>query len=216
MNLSNYFWYFKSALTPRFCDEVIKYALAKKETMALTGGLDLGRDLKKKPLNKDEVRNLKYKRSSDLVWLNDAWIYKEIHPFVHQANKNAGWNFNWDRSEACQFTKYKLNQYYNWHCDSGEKVYDAPKTPVHGKIRKLSMTCQLTDGSEYSGGELEFDFRNYEPHMRDESQHLRKATEILPKGSIIIFPSFLWHRVKPITKGTRYSLVVWHLGYPFK
>ena len=42
------------------------------------------------------------------------------------------------------------------------------KDPEHGKIRKLSMTCQLTDGSEYTGGELEFDFRNYDPHMRDE------------------------------------------------
>jgi PKHD-type hydroxylase len=78
------------------------------------------------------------------------------------------------------------------------------------------MTCQLTDGSEYKGGELEFDFRQYSPQMRDEAQHLRKAPEILPKGSIIIFPSFVWHRVKPVTSGVRYSLVVWHLGYPFK
>jgi PKHD-type hydroxylase len=218
MNLSNYFWYFTSALTPRFCDEVIKYALAQKETMAITGGIGHDRDLQKQPLNKDEVRNLKYKRNSDLVWLNDPWIYKEIHPFVHQANKNAGWNFEWDRSESCQFTKYKEGQYYDWHCDSWDKPYQRKDKNAfdNGKIRKLSMTCQLTDGSEYSGGELEFDFRNYEPYMRDESKHLRKATEILPKGSIIIFPSFLWHRVKPVTKGTRYSLVLWHLGYPFK
>ena len=59
MNLSNYFWCFKSALTPRFCDEVIKYALDKKETMAITGGQGINRNLKKKPLNKEEVRNLK-------------------------------------------------------------------------------------------------------------------------------------------------------------
>jgi len=78
------------------------------------------------------------------------------------------------------------------------------------------MTCQLTDGSEYEGGELEFDFRNYDPHMREESQHLKQAKEILPKGSIIVFPSFVWHRVKPVTKGTRYSLVMWNIGYPFK
>ena len=65
MNLSNYFWYFKSALTPRFCDEVIKYALEKKDTIALTG--DYGRrNLDKKPLDKEEVRNLKYKRNSEL------------------------------------------------------------------------------------------------------------------------------------------------------
>ena len=151
MNLSNYFWYFKSALTPRFCDEVIKYALAKKETMAITGGQ--GRNLKEKPLTQDEVNDLKRKRNSDLVWLNDTWIYKEIHPFVHQANKNAGWNFNWDFSESCQFTKYKLNQYYDWHCDSWDKAYKK-EGPNKGKIRKLSMTCQLTDGSEYSGGEI--------------------------------------------------------------
>tara|TARA_R110000782_G_scaffold35560_2_gene84990 strand:+ start:266 stop:655 length:390 start_codon:yes stop_codon:yes gene_type:complete len=128
----------------------------------------------------------------------------------------AGWNFQWDRSEACQFTKYKQNQYYDWHCDSWNKTYDKPNTPDHNKIRKLSVTCQLTDGSEYKGGELEFDFRNYEPHIREEIKHLKQAKEILPKGSIIVFPSFLWHRVKPVIKGTRYSLVLWNLGYPFK
>jgi predicted 2-oxoglutarate/Fe(II)-dependent dioxygenase YbiX len=52
--------------------------------------------------------------------------------------------------------------------------------------------------------------------MRDELKHLVQCKEILPKGSIIIFPSFVWHRVKPVTKGARYSLVVWNLGYPFK
>ena len=216
MNLSNYYWYFKSALTPRFCDDVIKYALSQKETMAITGGYGQDRNLQKQPLNKDEVRNLKYKRNSDVVWLNETWIYKEIQPFVHEANRGAGWNFEWDHSESCQFTKYKLNQYYDWHCDSWDKTYNKPNTPSHGKIRKLSMTCQLTDGSEYKGGELEFDFRNYEPHLREESKHLRKAKEILPKGSIIVFPSFVWHRVKPVTQGERYSLVVWHLGKPFK
>tara|TARA_B110000285_G_scaffold101006_2_gene114993 strand:+ start:723 stop:959 length:237 start_codon:yes stop_codon:yes gene_type:complete len=77
------------------------------------------------------------------------------------------------------------------------------------------MTCQLTDGSEYQGGELEFDFRNYEPHMRDELKHRVQCKEILPKGSIIVFPSFVWHRVKPVTSGTRYSLVVWNTGNPF-
>jgi len=46
MHISNYFWHFKSALTPRFCDEVIKYALSQKETMAITGGYGRGRDYK--------------------------------------------------------------------------------------------------------------------------------------------------------------------------
>lgn len=210
MNLSNYYWYFKSALTPRFCDDVIAYANEQKEVMARTG------DYGNKNLSKKEILDLKRKRNSDLVWLNDTWIYKELHPYVSMANKHAGWNFEWDRSESCQFTKYKINQYYDWHCDSWNKPYNKPGTPDHGKIRKLSMTCQLSDGSEYKGGELEFDCRDYEPPMRDESKHLLKVNEILSKGSIVIFPSFLWHRVKPVISGTRYSLVVWHLGKPFK
>ena len=212
MNLFNYYWYFKSALTPRFCDEVIKHALSKQEVIARTGGFE------DRKLSKKKIRDMKRKRDSDVVWLDDNWIYNELYPYVHTANKNAGWNFEWDRSESCQFTKYKLNQYYDWHDDPWPTPYQRKNIndPEHGKIRKLSMTCQLTDGSEYEGGELEFDFRDYDPHMRDELKHLRKATEILPKGSIIIFPSHLWHRVKPVTRGTRYSLVVWHLGHPFK
>ena len=211
MNLSNYYWYFKSALTPKFCDEVIKYGLSQAECMARTGGYG------DRKLSKEEVKDLKRKRNSDLVWLNDTWIYKEIHPFVHEANRNAGWNFDWERSESCQFTKYKLNQYYDWHCDSWDKPYEKKEgDPSNGKIRKLSMTCQLTDGSEYQGGELEFDFRNYDPYTREEHKHCKKAVEILPKGSIIVFPSFVWHRVKPVIAGTRYSLVVWHLGKPFR
>ena len=209
MNISNYYWHFKSAIPPKICDDIIKYGLTQAETMARTGGYG------DKELTKDQVRDMKRKRNSDLVWLNDTWIYKELHPYIHEANKNAGWNFEWDRSESCQFTKYKLNQYYDWHCDSWNKPYEK-KGLDNGKIRKLSMTCQLTDGSEYEGGELEFDFRNYDPHIREETKHLKQAKEILPKGSIIVFPSFVWHRVKPVTKGTRYSLVMWNLGYPFK
>ena len=212
MKLSNYFWYFSGVLTPKFCDDVIKHALSKEESIARIGGFD------QPTLSKNDVKNIQRKRRSDLVWLNDTWIYKELHPYVHMANKNAGWNFQWDRSESCQFTKYKLHQYYDWHDDPWDKPYTRKNKnhPEQGKIRKLSMTCQLTDGSEYSGGELEFDFRQYDPNMRDESKHIRQVKEILPKGSIVVFPSHLWHRVKPVTRGVRYSLVLWHLGYPFK
>jgi PKHD-type hydroxylase len=210
MNLNNYYWYFKSAVPPKICDDIIKHGLSKSETMATIGGYG------NKKLSKEESQDLKLKRNSDIVWLSDPWIYRELHPYINEANKAAGWNFNWDYSEQIQFTKYKLNQYYDWHCDSWDKPYDRPNTPEHGKIRKISMTCQLTDSSEYKGGELEFDFRNYDPPMRDESKHLRQAKEILSKGSIIVFPSFLWHRVKPVTKGVRYSLVMWSVGDTFK
>jgi PKHD-type hydroxylase len=217
MNLSNYFYYFKSVIPPKICDDIIKYGLSHQEDLAIVGEQGQKRNLKKQPLKEEEIIDLKKKRNSNIVWLNDTWIYKEIHPYVHEANRLAGWNFDWDFSESCQFTKYKLNQFYNWHCDSFDKPYDNPNDPnTHGKIRKLSMTCQLTDGSEYTGGELQFDCRNYDPHMRDEDRHLITVKEILPKGSIVVFPSFVWHRVQPVTRGTRYSLVVWNLGYPFK
>ena len=211
MNVANYYWYFKSAIPPKICDDIIRYGLSKSESMARTGGYG------DRKLTDDEIKDMKKRRNSDLVWLDDQWIYKELHPYIHQANRNAGWNFNWDNSEPVQFTKYKLNQYYDWHTDPWEKPYKRKEgDPDNGKVRKLSMTCQLTDGSEYTGGELEFDFRNYDPHMREESKHLVQAKEILSKGSIIVFPSFVWHRVKPVTKGVRYSLVMWNCGYPFK
>jgi PKHD-type hydroxylase len=79
------------------------------------------------------------------------------------------------------------------------------------KIRKLSVTCSLSDPKDYKGGELEFQFRN-----RDDPTPTRPCLEILPRGSIVVFPSFVWHRVKPVTEGTRYSLVIWNLGYPFR
>jgi|TARA_R110000803_G_scaffold64018_3_gene124827 PKHD-type hydroxylase len=213
MNISSY-WYFKSALTPKFCDDIINYGLSKKLIRAETGNQQL---LDKPKLNKKQIKDLKKIRDSEIVWLDEPWIYREIHPYIHTANKNAGWNFEWDFSEPCQFTKYKNNQFYDWHVDSYEKPFDNKDIKYrYGKIRKLSVTCQLTDGSEYKGGELEFDFRDYNPNKRDESKHLIQAKEVLPKGSIIVFPSNSWHRVKPITKGTRYSLVLWNLGYPFK
>ena len=52
MNLSNYFWYFSGVLTPRFCDEVVKYALQQQDTIARTGGFD------KKELSKEDVKNI--------------------------------------------------------------------------------------------------------------------------------------------------------------
>ena len=208
MNLQNQFWYFKSVVPHRICDDIIKYATSIKDQMAVTGNLG---DPKK--LNRDQVKDLKKKRDSNIVWLDSRWIYREIQPYVHQANNNAGWNFQWDHSESCQFTKYNKGQYYDWHCDGWHGVYNRPNTPSHGKIRKLSVTLSLCDGKEYKGGDFEVDFRDKDP---DKKPNTRVVKEIRPKGSIVVFPSDLWHRVKPITKGVRYSLVVWNLGWPFK
>jgi PKHD-type hydroxylase len=212
MNLQNYYYYFQSALTPRFCDELIKYGISQQEQLALTGG-QTTKINEGKPLDDKDIVDLKKKRDSNVVWLNDRWIYKEIQPFIHQANRLAGWDFQWDFSESCQFTKYKLNQFYDWHADSWETPYANKDNPdTFGKIRKLSVTCSLSAPEDYEGGELEFDFRNTDP----DKPAIRKCAEIKPRGSIVVFPSHVWHRVKPVTKGTRYSLVIWNLGYPFK
>jgi len=80
-----------------------------------------------------------------------------------------------------------------------------------GKIRKLSMTVNLTDPKNYKGGNLKFDFG---PHAARGRYHT--CTEIRPRGSIIVFPSDRYHQVTPITSGTRYSLVMWTLGAPWK
>jgi len=214
MQLENYYYYFQSALTPRFCDELLNYGKSHQEQMALTGGFKIGRDLKKEPLSQKELKDLKKKRDSNIVWLSDTWIYKEIQPYVNIANKEAGWNFNWNYSEACQFTKYSPKQYYGWHCDSWKVPYNRPNSPnEHNKIRKLSVTCSLSDPSEYKGGELEFNFNDPE---QSKKQNIKKCLEILPRGSIVVFPSFVWHRVCPVKKGTRYSLVIWNLGYPYQ
>ena len=208
MNLENYYWYFKSAIPERICDEIVKYGKSISDQMAVTGGYG------HKKLNQSQVKDLKKKRDSNIVWMNDRWIYKEIQPYVHSANANAGWNFQWDFSESCQFTKYIKGQYYDWHCDSWHKPYvRQPNDPTHGKIRKLSVTASLSDPKDYKGGELEFDFRNLDP---DKKPSVKKCVEILPKGSLVVFPSHVWHRVCPVKKGSRYSLVIWNLGWPFK
>jgi len=219
MNLQNYYYYFESALSPRICDHIIEYGKRHKPEMALTGGTQRDESSKTKSgkLKKSVIKKLHVKRKSDIVWMNDTWIYKEIQPYVREANTRAGWNFDWDWSESCQFTKYGVGQYYGWHCDSWEKPYNKPDSPVeHGKIRKLSVTVSLSDPDEYEGGNLEFDMRNQKDWEHDKKKAIHECTEIRPRGSVIVFPSFVWHRVAPVTKGTRYSLVIWNLGYPFR
>jgi PKHD-type hydroxylase len=213
MNLKNYYWYFQSGLPKSFCNDLIKYGNEKKEEIALTGN-QTSKVKSGKELNDNDLKDLKKKRDSNIVWLNDPWIYNEIHPYIRLANINAGWNFEWDYSESCQFTKYKKNQYYDWHVDSWDDVYDDKHNENYkGKIRKLSVTCSLSKPEDYEGGELEFDFGSEEPNKEHK---IKTCSEIKDQGSLVIFPSFINHRVKPVTKGARYSLVMWNLGLPFK
>ena len=206
MQLENYYWCFKNAIPPRICDDIIKYGNEQKEDVAVTFGYSDDPD----NMSLNQKKELEKKRKSNIVWMNPEWIYREIHPLIHLANRDAGWNFHWDFSESCQFTKYKLNQHYDWHTDSGPSPYNKPDDlNSHGKIRKLSMTVSLVDGIEYEGGDFQLDFRNKE----ENSPHTVK--NVRPKGSVVVFPSFVWHRVTPVTSGQRYSLVCWALGRPY-
>jgi len=174
-----------------------------------------------------------YVRDSEVSWLDDEWIYDEITPYVELANYNAGWNYDIDFHESFQFTKYNPSGFYGWHRDGnsdhlgkfkrfipGITPEDEGRIPTGhtlnpdmvGKVRKLSVTINISEPESYEGGDLKFDFGEH----TDSGERFHTCEEIRPRGSIIVFPSFCWHRVAPVTRGTRYSLVIWNLGYPFK
>ena len=175
MNLSDYYWYFKSAIPAKICDRIVETGLAQQDEVALTGGLDAKKGIKKK-----ELLDLKKLRISNVAWLNNKWIYKAIQPYIHEANRNAGWNFDWDYSETCQFTKYKKGQHYGWHCDAWPAPYGVGANTENlnkntlGKIRKLSVTVSLSDDKDYNGGDLEFDFRNGNPDKNQIDKSVKK------------------------------------------
>ena len=73
------------------------------------------------------------------------------------------------------------------------------------------MTVNLTEPKNYAGGNLKFDLGAHAGKKR-----FKVCEEIRPQGSVIIFPSFTYHCVTPVTRGTRYSLVLWSLGKPWR
>ena len=190
-------------------------------------------ELKSLGLSTDEVEEKTYTRDSEVCWLEDQWIYDLVMPLVNKANRFAGWRYDLEHSESFQFTKYGLNQFYGWHADGSGDHHDVyrryipglspinkkgyPKMPftynknLIGLTRKLSVTINLNNENDYEGGNLKFDFG---PHASGQRYHL--CEEIRPKGSMIVFPSYTYHQVTPVTKGTRYSLVLWVSGKPFR
>jgi len=200
------FWVYDKVVPDHICDQILNFGLSKEMGIALTSNKNLN-DHKLEGLNK-----LFEYRNSNTGWLSENWIYKEIDPIIQRANKDAGWNYQWDRMEAAQFTKYEVGQYYHWHVDSLDKPFeDKDNNYFYKKIRKLSMSLLLNDPNEYEGGDFEFDFSNVElGTVRHNLKELNK------KGSIVVFPSDTYHRVVPVTKGIRYSLVIWFCGAPFK
>lgn len=141
-------------------------------------------------------------RQTDVYFSNDDWLYDICWQYLHIANRNANWNFQIDSVEAMQVTRYRENGHYDFHLDgNGFTRWDEPKNHyIHGKTRKLSMTIVLNE--DYEGGE--FEFFNNDTLIKEKM------------GTIIVFPSYMLHKVRPVTKGMRYSLVAWFNGEPFK
>ena len=99
--------------------------------------------------------------------------------------------------------------HYDWHEDAFIEPYSKTNKHHQGKIRKISLSLILNDPKEYRGGDFEVDFGN-------RQKPTRTAYEIQEQGDCIVFPSDLLHKVRPVTNGVRYSLVMWTLGDPFK
>ena len=158
-------------------------------------------------------------RMSEIYWTSEDWIYNLIWPYMQEANKVAGWNLDISGAEDMQVTRYKIGGFITWHADGRSdslSAYDSPKSPfMHGNVRKISMSLLLND--DYEGGELEFACYNKDKGMKAGTPAKLEIVPIKSKaGDIILFTSGVEHRVAPVTKGIRYSLVVWFVGPPVR
>ena len=123
-------------------------------------------------------------------------MYNKLQEVLYMTNKRHFGFENMEINEQAQYTEYPEGGFYNWHMDLD---VDGKKEPP---VRKISMTLILSPEHEFEGGGLEI----YKP-----------GNIIKPKqGHAIFFASFINHRVIPVTRGIRKSLVMWFGGEPFK
>jgi PKHD-type hydroxylase len=161
------------------------------------------------PYSKGEVfsEDSSYLRKSNVKWLPFSEEFKNIYlktiEKIHYFNSSA-WRFKIKHAEEqFQYTEYEGNYKgkYDWHVDLGKG---------NTCTRKISVTIQLSDPTEYEGGELQL----FDP-ITDKIDFPYVSIE-KAKGTITVFPSFTPHRVTPVTKGIRKSLVLWVGGVPFR
>jgi len=185
-NAEHIYWVFKNAINKDTCKQIIDLSKGKWNEGTVGG---------KKAVD-EKVRK------SDVVWSNDEWLFNICWEFLHTANKNSNWNFEISACEPMQITKYEKDGHYDFHYDGdGFTRFNNPSNKfLHRMTRKLSMTIVLNE--DYEGGEFEF----------FEDKNLIKEK----MGTVIVFPSYMVHKVRPVTSGTRYSLVAWFCGQPFK
>lgn len=200
MVVNENYWYFEEVVPKVICNHIVRYGKTKNK--------ELGKIGKKKEDEKSNV-DVGY-RNSNICWLDEPWIFSEILPYIEKANGLAKWNYHLTQPEQCQFTEYKLNQNYNWHQDGFPEPYKTDGS-LNGLTRKLSAILALSNKSDYEGGELEFSWFNNRKEI-----HTQICEPMYKKGSIVVFPSFVWHRVKPIISGERYSIVLWSCGPQWK
>ena len=136
-------------------------------------------------------------RISSIRWLSDQWIVDLLWSYVQKANQEA-FHVDVNNKAEVQFTEYYASQggHYDWHQDvhwNGQSDSD----------RKLSVTVQLSEANHYEGGNFEFD-------------EVKTNADFRSKGTVLVFPSYLRHRVLPVISGTRQSLVAWFFGPRWK
>tara|TARA_R110000803_G_scaffold192472_1_gene255310 strand:- start:586 stop:1233 length:648 start_codon:yes stop_codon:yes gene_type:complete len=197
-----------NVFTPERCQEIIdqyKNNVSKASHDDGKGGLTSAED------------NI---RSSQIAWINDPDINNTLKNMMTISNHSAGWSYDITSHEQHQFTKYEPNDHYSWHYDGSgcnfskrHFTFGTPNSLLEvaipgciGTVRKISASVLLND--DYSGGEFDAAFI-------EDGELIKK--EIKPKiGDAIFFPSAMTHRVRPVKVGTRYSLVCWFAGPPFK
>ena len=173
--------------TPAQCNEIIASGRAQKPRTAQIG---MG-----KPGGGTDTK----KRVTTISWIpfkEMGHMYTAVNNFIQKANENHFGFGDIRITENAQFTEYPEGGFYDWHMDCDVHMQHEPP------VRKISMTLLLNDPSEFEGGDLELmGPGKYAP---------------LKQGHAICFASFLNHRVNPVKRGMRQSLVVWFGGKPFR
>ena len=138
-------------------------------------------------------------RTSHISWIpfkKMPEMYKDIERTMLKTNNNHFGFEGMQTTEMAQYTEYPEGGFYDWHVDNYDNCQHEPP------VRKISMTCLLSPENEFEGGDLE---------LIKEGQAVK-----LKQGQAAFFASFIRHRVAPVTKGIRRSLVMWFGGPPFK
>lgn len=213
MELTNQWYYYPSQISKETCENIMN--LGENEFKdAYVDNRNREFSEEERISGAEEVKALnKSRRLSQVAWTNEQWVYDLIFQYLHDANEKSGWDFYIKSAAKVQITKYNIGGFYDFHTDGRSdnlSTYNRPDNALYnGNVRKISMSILLND--DFEGGE--FQFAGY----RDGKCTIEKPNpEFKSTGSVLIFPSCMEHRVTEITKGSRYSLIAWFLGPPFK